>query len=299
MTNTADLQGTVAQPMPPATPAHTHTLSGTKTLLLGAPGSGKTYSIPTLVEAGLETFVLITDPGGEESLIDSMERRKLDLAKLHWRYIAPASPDWGVLQDMAKKINMMGYNDLTGLKSGVGKQGYDQFLQVLNTLANFKCDHCGREFGSVTSWGPDRAFVMDSLSGINIMAMDMMIGAKPAAHQGEWGVAMNAEERLVAKLTADTKCFFVLTGHLEREMDEVAGNVQLMAAALGRKLAPKLPRTFSDVIMAYREGDRFFWSTSSSGVDLKSRTLPLRDKLDPSFVQIVERWKERSKRVNS
>ena len=268
---------------------------GTKTMLLGPPGAGKTYSISTLVQAGLETFVLFTDPGGEESLLDAMRDRKLPMDKLHYKYVAPASPKWATLKDMAKKINIMGYNDLAGLKSGINKSDYQQFFDLLDTLANFTCEHCGKEFGPVDDFGADKALVVDSLSGINVMVMDMTIGAKPTAHQGEWGVAMNAEEKLILKLTSDLDCFFVLTAHIEKEMDETIGKPMSMAGALGRKLAPKLPRTFSDVVLAKKEGKEFYWSTTESNIDLKNRTLAFSGKISPSFVQIVEAWKKRNK----
>ncbi len=269
-------------------------LSGTSTLLLGAPGAGKTWSLTTAIKAGLELFVVVTDPGGEETLLDALAAQKLPIDKLHYTYIAPAAPSFDVLMDMAKKINAMTYEDLTKLKSGIGTKGYNQFYDLLSTLSNFKCDRTGEEFGSVDTWDNTRMLAVDSLSGINVMAMDMMIGAKPAAHQGEWGVAMNAEEKLLLKLCSDLRCFFILTAHLEREVDEVVGGVKLMAGALGRKLAPKLPRNFSDVICAYREGPGFFWSTIMHNVDLKTRSLPLRDKLSPTFEQIVEAHKKRA-----
>ena len=47
-------------------------LQGSGVLLIGTPGSGKTYSLSTLVSAGLETFVISTDPGGPDSLLDAM-----------------------------------------------------------------------------------------------------------------------------------------------------------------------------------------------------------------------------------
>lgn len=266
---------------------------GTKTLLIGPPGAGKTWCLPTLIEAGIELFVIITDPGGEESLLDSMAARKLPLDNLHWKYIPCASPSWDTLYNMAKKINTMTYEAITKIKSGIEKQDYQQYMEVISQLFNFTCDRTGLEYGAVDSWGPDRALVIDSLSGINTMSMDMTIGAKPAAHQGEWGVAMNAEEKLIKKLCADLKCFFVLTAHIEREVDEVAGQTQLMVGCLGRKLAPKLPKDFSDVILTYREGTSFFWSTVAPNVDLKARTLPLANKLQPSFGQVVEAWQKR------
>lgn len=273
--------------------SHVHVLRGTSTLLIGPPGSGKTHSLVTLVKAGLELFVLITDPGGEESLIDACEKEGVDISHVHWRYIAPASEKWGALLDMAKRINLMGYKDLTEIKQGISKSEYHQFYDLLSACANFTCDHCGEKFGPIDSWGPDRALAVDSLSGINVMAMNMMIGAKPAAHQGEWGVAMNAEEKLILKLCADLKCFFILVAHVEREMDETIGKPQLMVGALGRKLAPKLPRSFSDVVLAIKEGDKFRWSTTALNVDLKARALPLSDTLPPTFEQIVSVWKKR------
>ena len=269
-------------------------LRGTKTLILGAPGAGKTTALVTLIEAGLELFVTITDPGGDEALLDAMEARSLPIDKLHWNYISAASPSWDTLKKMAQYISLMSYKDLTEIKSGIEKSDYQQFMELLTNLADFTDARTGQSFGAVDSWGPDRAYALDSLSGVNTMALDMMVGAKPAAHQGEWGVAMNAEEKLIKKLCADTKCFFVLTAHVEREMDETIGRPQLMAGALGRKLAPKLPKDFSDVVYAYREGADFFWSTTAANIDLKARTLPLEDKLSPSFGQVVEAWQKRT-----
>ena len=227
------------------------------------------------------------------TLLDAMRAHNLPMEKLHLKYISAAASSWDALKDAARRINIMDYKSLTEIKSGIAKEKYGQFLDLLDCLSNFTSDR-GVNLGPVDTWGPDRALVVDSLSGLNMMAMNLMIGGKPAAHQGEWGVAMNAEEQLIYKLCADLKCFFVLTSHLDKEMDEVLGKPQFMAAALGRKLAPKLPRLFSDVILAYREGDKFWWSTSAIDVDLKSRTLPLRAKIDPDFGQIVESWRKRN-----
>jgi len=124
--------------------------------------------------------------------------------------------------------------------------------------------------------------------------MDLMVGGKPTPHQGEWGVAMNAEEKLLLKLTSDLKCFFCLTAHVEKEKDAISGMPLIMVSALGSKLAPKIPRTFSDVVLAVKEGDKFNWSTGAIGVDLKGRSLPIADGLEPSFEQIVEIWKRRN-----
>lgn len=267
---------------------------GTKTLLVGPPGSGKTTSLITFIEAGLDLFVIGTDPGFEESILDAVERKGLPLDKLHYQYIAPASAPWSALLEAAGKVNMMGYDNLSSLKSGISKDGYRQFIHLLSAMSNFVDHRTGKEHGPIDDFKEDCCFAVDSLSGINVMAMDLMIGGKPTAHQGEWGVAMNMEEKLILKLTSDLKCFFVLTAHIEKEPDLVTGIPITMVGALGRKLAPKLPRTFSDVILSVKEGNKFTWSTAAINVDLKSRSLPIADNMPATFVPIVETWRRRN-----
>jgi hypothetical protein len=80
---------------------------------------------------------------------------------------------------------------------------------------------------------------------------------------------------------------------LERETDEVTGGISLMASTLGRKLAPRLPRFFSDVIHAKREGEKFSWSTATFNVDLKARNVPISETIPPSFVPLIEKWRSR------
>jgi len=275
---------------PPFTPSPEPLVRGSKTLLMGGVGSGKTTALTTFIEAGLEVFIAITDPGGQESLIYAMDKKNLPMDKLHWNYVASASPSWDTLMKMAQLINIMGYKELSEIKQGIDKASYQQFMELITLASNFKCERTGKEYGPVDFWGPDRVFAHDSLSGINTMAYDLMVGAKPTAHRGEYGVAMNAEEKFIKKCCADLKCFYVLTAHVDREPDEVGLGTKIMVSALGSKLAPKLPKDFSDVVYSYREGADYYWSTMAPNVDLKHRLLPLLDKLDPSFQQVVTAW---------
>ena len=100
---------------------------------------------------------------------------------------------------------------------------------------------------------------------------------------------MSAEEALINQFITSTKCFTCLTGHIDKEMDEVLGKPQYMPAFLGKKLAPKVPRMFSDVILAssrYRQ--EFKWSTIRRDYSsLKARNVPLADNLPPTFEHIV------------
>lgn len=267
----------------PATPKP-HVIPGFKTLLVGSSGTGKTHSIRTLVDAGLEVFVLFTEPG-MEVLGD------IPSDKLHWHYIPPAAPDWSDMIDSAQKINTLSFESLAKL-TDIKKSKYTEFIQILTCLSNFTDERTGQSYGPVDLWGTNRVLVLDSLSGLSIAAMNLVTGSKPCKSMADWGVAQDNLGRLIDKLTSGLDCHFVLTAHLERETDEVTGGVQLMASTLGKKLAPKLPRFFSDVVHCVRDGAAFRWSTASMNVDLKARNLPISDKLPPTFATILENWKK-------
>lgn len=268
-------------------------------LLMGGSGSGKTSALTTFIPAGVELFVLVTEPGGAESLLDWCETQKYDVNKLHWASALPITQGWKGLTDMVTKISAMDFEALAKIKSGIGKEETRAAaMNLLNAVANFKCERTGKEYGDVTSWGPDRAFVIDSLSGLSQIAWALTVGHKPTAHQGEWSIAMNFISDLVMKITSDRKCFFVLTSHVEKEMNELTGVTQVMTSTLGRKLAPKLPRFFSEVVWAKRQIQgtvaTFTWSTIDNNADLKNRGLPISDKLPPTFAPLVERFRKRT-----
>lgn len=276
----------VAQSMAGEDPTIASTIPNPKILLVGATGSGKTHSIRTLLDAGFEVFCVFTEPG-MEVLSDT------DPERLHWHYVAPAAPSWEAMLDSATKINTMSFESLA--KQGdINKRQYTEFLDLVRTFANFHDDRTGKDFGPVDAFDPKtQALVVDSLSGINIMAMNLVAGSKPVKSIADWGVAMDNLERLITKLTVAVPCTVVMTAHLEREQDEVTGGVQLMASTLGKKLAPRLPRFFSDVIHCKRDGTNFSWSTASINVDLKARNVPIGDKLPASFVPLIENWRKR------
>lgn len=257
-------------------------LPAPKVLLMGESGSGKTHSIRTLVDAGITPFCIFTEPG-MEVLGD------IKCPDLHWNYIPPARQSWATMIDGAKKVNTLPMEAIAKLPD-MDKTKHRQFISLLENIANFTCERCGEAFGDATEWGTDRAFVLDSLSGVNVMAMDHVVGSKPVKSMQNWGVAMDAIERLINKLCSDTYCWLVITAHVEREVDEVTGGTQTMASTLGRKLAPKLPRFFSDVIQTHRAGSDFSWRTSTVGVATKARNLPWATDLSPTFATLLTTW---------
>lgn len=269
-------------------------------LVAGAPGAGKTDVLPTYIEAGVETFVLSTEPGGVESLLDSCKRRGIPIDKLHWATVMPASGNWSAMEDMIKTIGQMDYESITKIKSGVGKdQTRQAAMNFLNAIKNFKCERTGQEYGDVTTWKDDRAFCIDSLSGLSMISWHLTLGYKPAAHQGEWGIAMNWIDQMLLKISSDRSCHLAVTAHVEKEIDEMSGAKKLMVSTLGAKLAPKVPKFFSEFIRARRlvqgEGFSFQWSTLDNEMELKNRALPIGAKLVPNFKPVVEAYRARLK----
>lgn len=260
------------------------TLMAPNTLLEGSVGSGKTYCLRTLVDSGIEVFVLQTEPS---EILDDLPRDKC-----HLHYVPPMKADWKAMRTMAKNINTMSYESLLKM-SDPNRSKHQQWIEVLNCIENFTDTRTGEQFGDVTTWDINRAFVIDSLTGLSKMAMSLVVGGRPTPAQADWGMAMAQIEGLIDTLCTNTQCWFVLTAHLEPERDEVTGTVSMMPATLGRKLPPKLPRFFSDVIHCHRAGTEFYWSTATHNVDTKARNLPIAQKLQPDFAQILKSWMDR------
>lgn len=267
------------------------TLKPPTCLLMGPAGCGKTSSLPSYVEAGKELFVIVTEPNGVDSLIDACKLHNVPLDKVHWHTVSPVTAGWDAMKDMAHKVKTHDYEAITKIKAGVGKEHQQQLMKLLEALENFHDERTGKEFGDVTEWGDDKAFVIDSLTGINRIARDHTVGYKPSMHQGEWGTAMNLVESLIFKLTSDVKCFMTICAHIDRVQDEITGVGKITLSTLGNKLAPKLTPLFSEVIIAKR--DPFLWSTTEANHELKNRALPISDRIEPSFVQIVHAYEAR------
>lgn len=268
------------------------------TLLVGPSGSGKTSAIATQLLAGLEVFVVMTEPGGVESLLDSVLRLNAKVDRLHWTTCLPAAAGWSGIEEMLTKINTMDQKQLADQRD-MGKSTFrDAAMRFLNAFRNFTCERTGEVFGDFTLWNDTRAMNVDSLTGWSAMAWGTTVGYKPTANPGEWGIAQNFIEKFLLKINNDRRCFFTLTAHLEKEMDDMTGVKRLMVSTLGAKLAPKIPAFFSEVVRTYREVDpkgnaAFRWSTLASDQDLKNRALPISSQLAPSFVQIVDAYKRR------
>jgi len=271
-----------------------YSLPGVNVLLEGPSGTGKTYAIGTLVDAGIETFYLALESGFESLAGYWTDRGQPIPGNLHWHKLDAPTASFDALIDSAQKINTLPLDALSKLADPKRSQ-HNQFVKLLQALNNFVDDRTGEAFGPVDKWDQSRAIVIDGMSGISNAALSLVVGGKPVRSQADWGIAQNTVEQLILMLCNNCKCHFILLAHVEREVDQVLGGIKLMTSTLGKALAPKIPAMFSDVILTVRGGDRWSWDTASTLADVKTRNLPIAAAITPDFKQIIEKWRNRQK----
>ena len=267
-------------------------LPGVNCMIMGPAGTGKTYSVGTLADAGVEVFYLGLEPGVESLIAYFTDRGKEVPDNVHWHTLEAPKASFTELMDSATKINTMQLDTLAKMQDP-HRSKHNQFIKMLEALNDFPDDRTGQKFGCVDTWGTGRALVVDGMAGLARAAMSLVVGGKPVRNQSDWGIAQDQVEKIVRMWTDNCKCHFVLITHVEREQDAILGGIKLMVATLGKALAPKLPPMFSDVILAERSGANWTWNTGSAMADVKTRNLQISEKLPASFGPIIEKWKSR------
>jgi hypothetical protein len=266
-------------------PVHKPPEYGAKILVIGGTGNGKTHALRTFRQMGIKVFVIFTEPG-MRSLADT------DPEWVDWRYIPPMKPNLQAAINMAKQINVLDRKQLANYQDPFRAQ-HNQYIEVLNTLANLRGDRTGKSYGMADKLGQGWALAIDSLSGIGIMAMGLVGGEKPVFDQGEWGIAMGRVLSQIQLLCFSIPSFLVVNAHEEREEDAITGGTKIMVSAPGKKLAPKVPLYFDDVFYAFRKDRNWLWSTNYPGVaDLKSRHLGIFDAMPQDYGPVVTAWKK-------
>lgn len=266
-------------------------LPGAKVLIMGDTGTGKTYSIASLIKAGITPFILFTEPGLLGMSKSCQAAGITDPHPFHYHYIPPTLSDWDALTKIGENVNQLPYSALCKMVD-TNKKKYNQWLEVIKNNNNFHCEGCGQDFGDIQSWGTDRAFVLDSLTGFSEMSMRLYIGGKVAKDKPDYQIAQDMIMRVLDKWTLETNCWFIMIAHEERESDDITGAVRRFPSSVGKAIAPDIPKNFSDVIEAVREGNNFSWDTAATGAATKATFLPVQAKQIPNFVTIVEAWKK-------
>lgn len=267
-------------------------LPGFNVLLMGPAGTGKTYSLGTLADAGVEIFYLGLEPGLESLRAYWTDKGKEVPANVHWHTMEAPKASFKEMMAAATNINTMNLETLSKMQDP-NRSKHNQFIQMLEVLNDFPDDRTGEKFGCVDTWDCGRALVVDGMAGLARAAMSLVVGGKPVRNQADWGIAQDQVEKIVRMWTDNCRCHFVLIAHVEREQDAILGGIKLMVSTLGKALAPKLPPMFSDVILTERSGANWTWNTGSALADVKTRNLPVQEKLPADFEPIVKKWQSR------
>jgi len=274
--------------------------AGLNIILEGPTGTGKTWAIGTIGEiSDMEVFYFGLEPG-LESLIgyytDPVSEGGKGLAappgNVHWHYLQSRTRTFEQMRKTAEDIGKFDLSGLTKMRD-MNRAINNQMTAIYENLNDFVDQRTGKHFGPVDDWGTNRVIVIDGLSALSRIAMEMLTGSKPVRDKPDYGIAQQNLMSLIHKLTSGCLCHFVLIAHVTREVDEIMGGVKLMPNTIGKAIHADLQQPFSDIILTYREGDKFFWDTANSAADLKTRNLPRQSKLAPDFRQVFTRWNMR------
>lgn len=268
-------------------------LPGLNVLLMGPSGTGKTRSIGTLVDLGIDVFYLALESGMESLLGYWKDSGKEIPSNLHWHKLKAPTASFTEMISNAKNINTLNLDSLAKMVDP-NKSKHNQFISLLEALNDFPDDRTGEKYGPVNVWDQSRVLVIDGATGISQCAMSLVVGGKAVRSQSDWGIAQDQVEKIVRMLCDNCACHFILLAHVERETDAVLGGVKLMVSTLGKALAPKFPAMFSDVILCERQGTTWTWNTSSSMADVKTRNLPIKADNEPTFKTILDKWQSRN-----
>lgn len=272
-------------------------LAGPKVLLEGPSGTGKTYAIGTLVDwaaqANRPVHVVFSE-NGLETLLGYWTERKLAVpTNLRWHVVRSPALGLNQLLDAAEKAGQLSFQALSSITdpTRATNNPWEKFLRVLSDVPD---DRTGTKHGNIGTWAADTILVNDSLSETAQAAFKMVVGSKPVASQSDYMVAQNNLLNWLRYMTQSFQGTFVITAHVQRQINEVAGTMQLMTKAIGKAIGDEIPQLFSEVIYTVREGSNWYWDTAHAQADTKTRYLPIQSKIRPDFAQIMDKWLARS-----
>jgi hypothetical protein len=271
-------------------------LAGPNVLLNGESGTGKTYSIGTLVDwcqaHKKEVFYLDIENSLETLLGYWRDRGKPVPECLRWCQLSTPPVSLKQMVAAAKMTGDFSYESLT--KSVDAQRGQNNnFWKILSACTDFPDDRTGKKFGPVDTFSVDRVLVVDSFTELSNAAAKMQVGSRPTMAPPDYGVAQNHLMNFLRLCTHGVPCTFVLTSHPARDKDEISGSIRTTIKTVGTAIQPEIPTLFSDVIYVVRETDKFYWDTAAYGVVTKTRSLGYRSKIDPNFAQIMDLWTKR------
>lgn len=237
-----------------------HSQDAVKMLFIGDSGSGKTGALAALVMAGYELAILDFDNGLD--ILFNILRAQPNAEELLDRVY------YETCTDKLKTVSGLAVPD------GVPK-GWSKALKLLD---KWKTDDY--DLGPVSTWGPNRVLVLDSLTFAGKSAY-RYVDAVNAFKDGRqtYGEAQKQLEGCLALLYSDTiKCNVIVTSHITF-VDMEGGFTKGYPSSIGKALSPQIPRYFNSVIEAKTKGSgssakHVIITVPDGMIELKVPTLP-------------------------
>ena len=223
----------------------------TKMLAVGNSGTGKTGALASLAEAGYTLGILDYDNG-------------LDILR---NATSAAAQDRIFYETLTERRKMVaGQLVLDGMPSVLPNT-----LKLLNNWP---------ELGPVSTWGPDRVLVLDSLT---FFAKAVFEWVEASFHYRDrrqsYGEAQRRVENLLGLLYSPViPCNIYVASHLTF-IELVPGTLKAYPAVIGRALSPTVTRYFNTCVEFHIRGigptaKRVIATGPTGTVDVKTATLP-------------------------
>lgn len=265
----------------------TQTITGQKVLLMGDPGTGKTYSLSlAALQSNRPLCILMTEDGLATLQMDPILSPLLG-RQIFVAFRPPVPGDFSNLADQFDLLNRMDVDNLS--KMAPAKDANSYFGLIAREAREFTCDISGRKFVNSNKWPAEMLFGLDGLSGLAEAAKRMVVGNRMQLGLNHYGIAMRSMEAFLNAFTLGHKCGRIATAHEEREINENTGESRIYPSTLGKKLAPVVGRYFDQVIQTINTMEGFTWRTLSNQAALKTRGLPRKPSIPIDWLPIFPR----------
>ena len=245
-------------------------------LIYGQGGTGKTFSLGTIVEAGYRLVVVSLDPNFKDGLTNWAKLKKktpADLAdKIHVVTIQPDLDDMKHIAKLAAAHKHLQAKEVLETADPNKIKAARHLVNFMSVFDNLVTDR-GVELGSVFNFDTKTVLVIDNLSRYTEIVELYVRGYRGGLSQTERANVQHWIQHLLKAMTS-MPCHKVLLAHADLLRNEVGVDI-ISPRSSGYALQPVIPTYFTDVLYAERSEDSYRWVVSRKGVStrLKNGTM--------------------------